>query len=171
MIGFFLRGDRIYVLASTERPTICADVGLASTNRVRVLTSGGRSGFARPQSRKDNDAIPHQSGDRAADRFIPASFARFDTAMVRTLGQTRIHQPRFKADLESQSSRRLRRECQRNIELVWLTGRLMPDFKTLADFRQDNGEATFWALRDQNGFTVRMTIPTMTAVGTSLIIR
>src|SRR5271163_3564575 len=40
-----------------------------------------------------------------------------------------------------QSSRRLERECQRNIELVWLTGRLMPDFKTLADFRKDNGGA------------------------------
>src|SRR5881398_3275627 len=38
-----------------------------------------------------------------------------------------------------QSSRRLERECQRNIELVWLTGRLMPDFKTIADFRKDNG--------------------------------
>src|SRR5258707_114643 len=40
-----------------------------------------------------------------------------------------------------QSSRRLERECQRNIESVWLTGRLMPDFKTIADFRKDNGEA------------------------------
>jgi transposase len=40
-----------------------------------------------------------------------------------------------------QSSRRLERECQRNIELVWLTGRLIPDFKTLADFRKDNGGA------------------------------
>jgi len=40
-----------------------------------------------------------------------------------------------------QSSRRLERECQRNIELVWLTGRLMPDFKTIADFRKDNGDA------------------------------
>src|SRR6266581_2295476 len=40
-----------------------------------------------------------------------------------------------------QSSRRLERECQRNIELVWLTGRLMPDFKTIADFRKDNSEA------------------------------
>src|SRR3954453_11333922 len=36
-----------------------------------------------------------------------------------------------------QSSRRLESECQRNIELVWLTGRLMPDFKTVADFRKD----------------------------------
>jgi transposase len=40
-----------------------------------------------------------------------------------------------------QSSRRLERETQRNLELIWLTGRLMPDFKTIADFRKDNGEA------------------------------
>jgi transposase len=40
-----------------------------------------------------------------------------------------------------QSSRRLEREAQRNVELMWLTGRLAPDFKTLADFRRDNGEA------------------------------
>jgi hypothetical protein len=40
-----------------------------------------------------------------------------------------------------QSSRRLKRECQRNIELAWLTGRLMPDFKTIADVRKDDGEA------------------------------
>jgi len=40
-----------------------------------------------------------------------------------------------------QSSRRLERECQRNVELLWLTGRLMPDFKTIADFRKDNGGA------------------------------
>jgi transposase len=39
------------------------------------------------------------------------------------------------------SSRRLERETQRNIELMWLTGRLMPDFKTMADFRRDNGPA------------------------------
>ena len=38
-----------------------------------------------------------------------------------------------------ESSRRLERETQRNIELVWLTGRLSPDFKTIADFRKDNG--------------------------------
>lgn len=39
-----------------------------------------------------------------------------------------------------QSSRRLERECQRNQELMWLTGRLAPDFKTIADFRRDNGQ-------------------------------
>ena len=40
-----------------------------------------------------------------------------------------------------QSSRWLERETQRNIELMWPTGRLMPDFKTIADFRRDNGPA------------------------------
>ena len=40
-----------------------------------------------------------------------------------------------------QSSRRLEREAQRNVELMWLTGRLMPDFKTIANFRKDNGNA------------------------------
>src|SRR5687768_3275791 len=38
------------------------------------------------------------------------------------------------------SSRRLEREAQRNVELMWLTGRLAPDFKTIADFRRDNGK-------------------------------
>ena len=38
-----------------------------------------------------------------------------------------------------QSSRRLEREAQRNVELMWLTGRLAPDFKTIADFRHVNG--------------------------------
>jgi len=40
-----------------------------------------------------------------------------------------------------QSSRRLEREARRNVELMWLTHRLSPDFKTIADFRKDNGEA------------------------------
>ncbi len=40
-----------------------------------------------------------------------------------------------------QSSRRLERETRRNLEVMWLTGRLTPDFKTIADFRRDNGSA------------------------------
>jgi transposase len=39
------------------------------------------------------------------------------------------------------SSRRLEREAQRNVELMWLVGRLAPDFKTIANFRKDNGAA------------------------------
>jgi len=40
-----------------------------------------------------------------------------------------------------QSSRRLEREAQRNVELIWLTGRLMPVFKTIAGFRKENRQA------------------------------
>jgi len=40
-----------------------------------------------------------------------------------------------------QSSGRLEREAQRNVELLWLTGRLMRDFKTIANFPKDNGKA------------------------------
>jgi transposase len=40
-----------------------------------------------------------------------------------------------------QSSRRLEREAQRNVEVMWLIGRLAPDFKTIADFRKNNGLA------------------------------
>jgi transposase len=40
-----------------------------------------------------------------------------------------------------QSSRRLEREAGRNVEIMWLTGRLVPDHKTIADFRKDNGAA------------------------------
>ena len=40
-----------------------------------------------------------------------------------------------------QSSRKLERETNRNLELMWLLNRLAPDFKTIADFRKDNGQA------------------------------
>ena len=40
-----------------------------------------------------------------------------------------------------QSSRRLEREAGRNVEVIWLLGRLAPDHKTIADFRKDNGGA------------------------------
>jgi transposase len=40
-----------------------------------------------------------------------------------------------------QSSRRLEHEAGRNVEVMWLTGRLAPDHKTIADFRKDNGRA------------------------------
>jgi hypothetical protein len=44
-----------------------------------------------------------------------------------------------------QSSRRLERECQRNVELMWFTGRLAPDFKTIADFRLPPDPMRPWA--------------------------
>ncbi len=47
-----------------------------------------------------------------------------------------------------QSSRRLEREAGRNIELMWLLGRLAPDFKTIADFRKDNTKAIISVCRE-----------------------
>ncbi len=58
-----------------------------------------------------------------------------------------------------QSSRRLERETQRNVELMWLTGRLTPDFKTIADFRKDNGKAIRSVCR-----RVHRAVPTTEAV-------
>ena len=45
------------------------------------------------------------------------------------------------------SSRRMERETARNVEMMWLTGRLAPDFKTIPDFRKDNGPAIRSACR------------------------
>jgi transposase len=47
-----------------------------------------------------------------------------------------------------QSSRRLEREAGRNVELMWVTGRLAPDHKTIANFRKDNGEAIRFVCRE-----------------------
>ncbi|HEX5421853.1 MAG TPA: IS1182 family transposase [Gammaproteobacteria bacterium] len=64
---------------------------------------------------------------------------------------------------EVRSSRRLERECTRNVEVMWLLLRLAPDFKTIADFRRDNGAAIVGACRafvlfcrDQGLFTARL---------------
>ena len=64
---------------------------------------------------------------------------------------------------EVRSSRRLERECSRNVEAMWLLRRLAPDFKTIADFRRDNGAAIVGACRafvlfcrDQGLFVARL---------------
>ena len=64
---------------------------------------------------------------------------------------------------EVRSSRRLERECKRNIEVMWLVCRLAPDHKTIADFRRDNSAAIIGACRafvlfcrDQGLFAARL---------------
>ena len=47
-----------------------------------------------------------------------------------------------------QSSRRIEREAQRNVELMWLTGRLMPEHKTISDFRKGNSRAVRGVCRE-----------------------
>lgn len=53
---------------------------------------------------------------------------------------------------EVRSSRKLERECGRNVEVMWLLGKLAPDFKTIADFRRDNGAGIVAASRALVGF-------------------
>src|SRR5271163_1818856 len=59
------------------------------------------------------------------------------------------------------SSRRLEREAQRNVEMMWLTQRLAPDFKTIADFRKDNGVAIRAACRQFVGLCRRLELFTL----------
>jgi transposase len=54
-----------------------------------------------------------------------------------------------------QSSRRLEREAGRNVEVMWLTGRLVPDHKTIADFRKDTGPAIRRCVRSLLPFAER----------------
>jgi transposase len=63
-----------------------------------------------------------------------------------------------------QSSRRLERECQRNVEVMWLTGCLSPDFKTIADFRKNSGQAIRKVCREFIVVCARAGLLTATAV-------
>ena len=63
-----------------------------------------------------------------------------------------------------QSTRRLERETQRNVEMMWLTGRLTPDFKTIADFRKDNGKAIRQVCREFIGLCRKLELFTQTVV-------
>ena len=96
-----------------------------------------------------DDYVEEDSPVRVIDVFIDdldISGLGFRTELAAT-GRPRYH-PKTLLKLyvygylnRVQSSRRLEVEAQRNIELMWLTGRLAPDFKTIADFRKDNPEA------------------------------
>jgi len=93
---------------------------------------------------------------RVVDAFV-------DTLDFRTLGFNRAtpastgrpgYDPRDLLKLyiygylnDIRSSRRLERECKRNIETIWLMSRLAPDHKTIADFRRDSGTAIVGACR------------------------
>ena len=84
--------------------------------------------------------------DRFVDRLILADLG-FERAQPNAKGRPGYH-PEMLLKLyiygylnRIQSSRRLERESHRNVELMWLTRRLMPCFKTIADFRKDNQQA------------------------------
>lgn len=112
------------------------------------------NGTARGQSvlfpRTLDDYLDENNGVRAIDAFIEylafdeLGFVRGEPAETGRPG----YDPRVLLGIfiwghlnGVRSSRRLERECGRNVELMWLSGQLQPDFKTLCRFRQENGEA------------------------------
>jgi transposase len=97
-----------------------------------------------------DDFVDADNPVRVVDAFVDALDLReldFVRALPTTLGRPGYH-PAVLLKLyvygylnRLASSRRLEREAMRNVELMWLTGRLAPDHKTIADFRRDNGPA------------------------------
>src|SRR5213593_1131268 len=97
-----------------------------------------------------DDWIDESNPVRAVDAFVDAldlAELGFDGVVPEVTGRPSYH-PSVLLKLyiygylnRVQSSRRLEREAGRNVEVMWLTGRLVPDHKTIADFRKDNGPA------------------------------
>src|SRR5476649_339739 len=115
-------------------------------------------GFVQGADRQQTTLLPECLDDwvdesnpvRAVDVFVDALELRelgFDGVTPAATGRPGYHpSPLLKLYIYGylnrvQSSRRLEREAGRNLEVMWLTGRLVPDHKTIADFRKDNGPA------------------------------
>ena len=115
-------------------------------------------GFVQGADRQQTTLLPECLDDwvdegnsiRAVDVFVDALELRdlgFDGVDPAATGRPAYHpSPMLKLYIYGylnrvQSSRRLEREAGRNLEVMWLTGRLAPDHKTIADFRKDNGAA------------------------------
>src|SRR6202049_4530540 len=126
---------------------------------VPLLNRGGvLKGFVQESDRQQTTLLPECLDDwvgeskpvRAVDVFVDALELRdlgFDGVDPAATGRPAYH-PSTMLKLyiygylnRVQSSRRLEREAGRNLEVMWLTGRLVPDHKTIADFRKDNGPA------------------------------
>src|SRR5256885_4941944 len=115
-------------------------------------------GFVQGVDRQQTTLLPECLDDwvgdnnpvRAVDVFIDALELRdlgFDGVDPAATGRPAYHpSPMLKLYIYGylnrvQSSRRLEREAGRNLEVMWLTERLAPDHKTIADFRKNNGAA------------------------------
>src|ERR1700745_1940892 len=126
---------------------------------IPLLNRGGiMKGFAQGADRQQTTLLPECLDDwvsesnpvRAVDVFVEALDLRdlgFEGVDPAATGRPAYHpSPMLKLYIYGylnrvQSSRRLEREAGRNVEVMWLTGRLVPDHKTIADFRRDNGAA------------------------------
>src|SRR6476659_8498561 len=126
---------------------------------IPLLNRGGRlMSFVKGADRQQTLLLPEcldagvdeSNPVRAVDVFVDELELRelgFDRVTPAATGRPGYHpSPMLKLYIYGylnrvQSSRRLEREAGRNLEVMWLTGRLAPDHKTIADFRKDNGPA------------------------------
>jgi transposase len=104
------------------------------------------------------DCIDDYVGEDSPVRVVDAFVDELDLAVLGFEGAAATGRPGYHPTTllklyiygylnQVQSSRRLEREAGRNVELMWLTGKLAPDFKTIADFRRDHGVAIQAACR------------------------
>src|SRR6516165_8304190 len=114
------------------------------------------TGFMEGKDRRDRLLLPdclddYVSGDNQV-RVVDVFVDELDLTTLGFAGPAATGRPRYSPATmlklylyrylnRVQSSRRLEREAGRNVECMWLTGKLAPDFKTIADFRRDNGAA------------------------------
>ena len=115
-------------------------------------------GFVRGEDRQQNalfpvsleEMVPSEHACRVIEGFVQ-HLPLADLGFVKSQPKTTGRPPYDPADLlklylygylhQVRSSRRLEQECHRNVEVMWLLGRLAPDHKTIAQFRKDNGVA------------------------------
>jgi transposase len=140
---------------------------------IPLLNRGGlMKGFVQGADRQQTTLLPECLDDwvdesnpvRAVDVFVDAlelGDLGFDGVDPAATGRPAYHpSPMLKLYIYGylnrvQSSRRLEREAGRNLEVMWLTGRLVPDHKTIADFRKDNGPAIKIAIGSYSAKTRR----------------
>ena len=114
------------------------------------------AGFIEGEDRRERLLLPDCLDDYVAEdnpvRVVDVFVDEFDLPTLGFAGPAATGRPGYSPATmlklylygylnQVQSSRRLEREAGRNVECMWLTGKLAPDFKTIADFRRDNGEA------------------------------
>jgi transposase len=114
------------------------------------------AGFIEGEDRRERLLLPACLDDYVAEdnlvRVVDVFVDELELAILGFAGPAAIGRPGYNAATmlklylygylnQVQSSHRLEREAGRNVECMWLTGKLAPDFKTIADFRRDNGEA------------------------------
>src|SRR6516165_7438268 len=114
----------------------------------------GMSGFVEGNGRRERLLLPACLDDYVAEdnpvRIVDVFIGELDLLALGFAGPAATGRPGYSPATmlklylygylnQVQSSRRLEREAGRNVECMWLTGKLAPDFKTIADFRRDGG--------------------------------